>query len=216
MTVVGLSHHLGILTLLEDYILSFDGILHVVVVVETFLNPVTANGSVLSNYTSYHNVRMDTGGGGVTIFVHNTVTQKAPPEVILSIVTPDLNHFLTLKFRDMFLTGVYRRPGGQRTTFINELEQHCLSRSNHVLCGDFNFDLLSSNDTDVREYVETIVSNGFQILNDVDANSFTRLASKRILDHIVTDKLDKSFRVALRHSSRSDHCLIIYTQYGQQ
>lgn len=194
---------------LENYILSFDGILHVVVVVETFLNRDTINGCVLSNYTPYHNVRTDTGGGGVTIFVHDAVTQKASPEVILSIVTPDLNHFLTLKFREMYITGVYRRPGGQKTTFINELDEYCLSRSNNVLCGDFNFDLLSLNDNDVSEYVETIVSNGFLILNDVDATSVTRLASMRILDHVITDKLDKSFKMALRHSSRSDHCLII-------
>lgn len=194
---------------LENYIISFDGLIHVIIIVETYLNPSTISEIRLENYTPYHNFRTDVGGGGVTMFVHNTMNHESPPEVLLNVVTPDLNHFLSLKLRDMTLTGVYRRPAGQKSTFINELDEYCLSRNNHVICGDFNIDLLVPNDNNASNYIETIMANGFHILNEVNAESATRQASRTILDHVLTDKLDKSFKMAMVHSSRSDHCLII-------
>lgn len=126
--------------------------MYVIIVVETFLTPNNLDECYLQNYVPFHNVRDGVGGGGITIFLHKDIVQESPPEVLANIVTADLNHFITLRFNSVGIcvTGTYRRPAGNKTTFIKELDEYCLSKKNNVICGDFNLDILDTNDTDVH------------------------------------------------------------------
>lgn len=150
------------------------------------------------------------------MFVHNAIVEKSTPEVLTNIVTPELNHFITLRLNDVgiCITGTYRRPAGNKTNFIKELDEYCLSRKNNVISGDFNFDVLDTNDTDACEYRDSIAMRGFTLLNKIDVCSATRLVSRKILDHVITNKLHKDFKMALRHSSRSDHCMVVLSIKG--
>ncbi|MBN1252535.1 MAG: reverse transcriptase family protein, partial [Bacteroidales bacterium] len=74
------------------------------------------------------------------------------------------------------------------------------------------------NDKHVQNYVETLKINGFNILNDYDVNSFTYSENKNgnshvsILDHIFTDKFDKSsdFKIEIQNVCFSDHRALLF------
>lgn len=197
---------------LENYIMSFNGLVHMIVVVETFLTPENSHLCNLQNYTSFHNVRDGSGGGGVTIYVNEIVMSACSPTLVMSTVTDDLNHFMTINFKgtlDLNVTGVYRRPGGSERIFIDELDTYCLRRRKNIVCGDFNLNILDENDTQVCSYVDTITMRNFCVLNELNSRSCTRLVSRRILDHCVTDLVNKSYKLSIRHTSRSDHAILL-------
>ncbi|KAJ6650128.1 hypothetical protein Bhyg_05372, partial [Pseudolycoriella hygida] len=76
-----------------------------------------------------------------------------------------------------------------------------------LVIGDMNINLLDVNDWTVREYSETIYSNGFCILNKIDSLYATRISNtiSMILDHIVTDLFDKTYDMSYTDTSISDH-----------
>lgn len=197
---------------LQNYVMSFDGLIHVIVIIETFLTSENAHLCNLQNYKPFHNTRQGSGGGGITIFVHDIVMSTYSPTLVMSTVTNELNHFMTVNFKgtlDLNVTGVYRRPGGSERIFIDELDTHCLRRKKNILCGDFNMNILDDNDSQVCSYMDTITIRNYKILNEVNHRSCTRLVSGRILDHYVTDLVNNSYKLALRHTSRSDHAIMI-------
>jgi hypothetical protein len=79
----------------EQYIASFIGILHIIVISETWLTSLNLSTYRLQNYHEVHNVRQNVGGGGISIFVHNSLC-SITPKILIDLVTPHLNHFLVL------------------------------------------------------------------------------------------------------------------------
>lgn len=94
----------------ELYVASYPGLLHVVVISETWLNSYNYSTYQLRGYTAYHNVR-STDGGGISIFVHDTLCGIAP-DVLVNVTTTQLHHFLVVKIKSINTTIAvpYNRP----------------------------------------------------------------------------------------------------------
>lgn len=76
-----------------------------------------------------------------------------------------------------------------------------------MLLGDVNINLLDQN-LNVTRYMDTLISNGYNVLNEISASKPTRVDDSRgsisIIDHVVSDiQSDYSLHLADHHLS--DH-----------
>ena len=86
----------------EDLLLSLDNFaqagveIHVILLCETFLTTISVSLAEIKGYTSYHKVREDKIGGGVSIFVMDTITVN---NVYKTEFTKEIeSHFVNITF----------------------------------------------------------------------------------------------------------------------
>lgn len=165
----------------------------------------------LPNYKHVYNYRKTRKGGGVSIYIHDSIKYE---------VTEDLcengNHYLWVHIKKLSLNiGVIYKPGDSNnndflTTYSAQLEQ----RRRAIVFGDFNMDLLNA-DNHVTKYLNEIKGNGYEILNKINGLYSTRETSttKSILDHVCTNISNHSFNFSIIESCLSDHKQI-YLEIG--
>lgn len=87
-----INHLTNKLHLVEQYVAIYPGILHVIVISETWLTSQNFCTYRLHGYHDIHSV-ISTDGGSISIFVHKSIC-GITPKVLLDVVTPDRNQFL--------------------------------------------------------------------------------------------------------------------------
>lgn len=198
----------GKLDELSCIIKSFDStIIHLIILSETWINSEdVAKRTQLNDYTHYYNYRKHSKGGGVSIFVHNSVKHYLIEEHSF-----DDNHFLWVHIDKFCLDiGAIYKPGRtNHTDFLDYYSLQLEKRKRAIVFGDLNYDLLSA-DKSVRTYKYTIEESGFTLLNKIGKQYCTRETNetKTILDHVSSNIKQNRFHFAIIESSISDHKLI--------
>ncbi|CAH2105558.1 unnamed protein product [Euphydryas editha] len=103
--------------------------------------------------------------------------------------------------------GIIYRPGDTRIkNFMDLFSTQLERRKRAIIFGDFNIDLLSTNNY-VIEYMNRLEETGFQIINKIDRKFSTHGTSttSTILDHVYTNINNHSFNMSIIDSSLSDH-----------
>ena len=174
--------------------------------VETWLDEQEVNMYELKGYKALHSCRKKRGGGAA-IYIKNTIKiseldKTDPQEDIsgLSAVVGDNNLKVSL---------IYRPPSydyDQCNLYLETLMGKYPKK--HLIIGDFNVNLLDKHQNQVIEYKNTIVLNGYQILNRIDEQNATRvtLNSKSVIDHVITDLGNvNNCKVTVHSNAISDH-----------
>jgi hypothetical protein len=107
------------------------------------------------------------------------------------------------------MAGIYKPPDSNLNRFLTEFDKILERYSNLFIFGDLNVNLFNDNNS-VKNYVTTINSNGYRILNSTGLSMFTRHDTvnntKTCIDHITTDKfLNYNFLFATDHILDVDH-----------
>lgn len=205
-----INHLTNKLQFVEQYVAVFPGILHVIAISETCLTGDNNSTFRLQNYHEQHSVRPTSRGGGISIFVHNSICNTSP-KILVDVVTPDRNHFLVLELQSIKTTIAvpYRRPVNDNQhieRFLGELELYCLSRPYTVVMGDFNLNQLNNCYHDkLNDLLET---RGFVLANEISQRGITRSSSGTILDLCATNLLQFRHKLSLVHTSSSDHSIL--------
>lgn len=197
----------------ETYVDSFDGTLHVIIISETWVTPLTSQIVNLFGYEHIHNYRDDKEGGGLCIFLHQSLCTGNPIEVLVNEVTPDFNHFLVIKvpMTTRSIAVAYRRPLSNVTVFLDQLIQNCMGRTDCILFGDFNLNILDVGKHDLLNSV--LEPNGYMILNGIDLTFTTRRASGTILGLAITNKLDSEYLLSVIHHQASGHSILFVSTH---
>ena len=98
---------------------SYPGTLHIIAITETWLTIDNRHAFKLLNYTEFHNVRANSEGGGISIFVHDSLCDTIP-KILVDLVTPSRNHFLVLQIPDINYTIAVPYRRGSINEFIDE------------------------------------------------------------------------------------------------
>lgn len=157
----------------------------------------------IPGYTHYYHFRSNKIGGGVSIFVTNSLKHH-----LFEGLSQDDNHYLWIHLKELGLDiGTVYKPG--RTQLKNFLETFSIQlnqRKRAIIFGDFNLDLLEPSSS-VNEYMNTLEENGYKIINKITPEYCTRegYQKKSLLDHVSTNLKDHYFNFALIESSLSDH-----------
>lgn len=199
----------GKLDEIQCIIETFQKTIHVIVFVETWIKDDNeAQRLKLPNYTHYYNFRKTTRGGGVSIYVHNTLTHECIDEL-----SDDGDHYLWVHVDKLSLDigAIYRQPTANVNKFLENFDNQTAGRKRAVVFGDFNLNLLNE-DNSVKEYKFLLQGNGFRILNKVDMKYCTRQTqnSRTLLDHVCTNLRDNTYHMAIIDSAMSDHKQIYF------
>lgn len=166
----------------------------------------------LTNYKHIYNFRKNKKGGGVSIYVHNSIKSEVTEEI-----SQHGNHYLWIHIDKLSLNiGAIYKPGETNlNNFIDIYSAQLEQRRRTIVLGDFNIDLLSKN-CHTTKYLSEIEEAGYEILNKINKKYCTRETSTThtILDHVCTNLKNHSFSISIIESSLSDHKQI-YIEIGK-
>lgn len=190
---------------LSAIINSYKHTIHVIVISETWLHDNETQFYNIQQYEAFHNTRPTTAGG-VSIFIHNSLKGN-----IIYNDTTDYNNILGIEIKytnqKMHIFGIYKQPQSNTIHFLTHLEATLNTFKNSIYIGDFNINILKNNN-EVRQYMETVVSNGHIILNKIDQIHATRLNKTdggTIIDHVITDNIKSTYSLSLYDTPITDH-----------
>ncbi|KOB72962.1 Uncharacterized protein OBRU01_09696, partial [Operophtera brumata] len=132
---------------LQCVLKAISSTVHVIIITETWLRSEQhAKLHCLPNYTHIYNYRNDSRGGGVSIYIHNSITFETSEEVY-----KDGNHYVWVYLPKYALhIGAIYKPGSTSVrAFLDIFSMQLESRKSSLVFGDFNPDLLVT-DIDVK------------------------------------------------------------------
>ena len=153
--------HLNIRTIKKNFknfklfLSSLDFSFSVICFSETWFDDLDNLAYDLSIYINKHQVRSDSSGAGVSIYIHSSLKFKERPD--LSIISKDIEtltlEILSDKTRNILVNVLYIHPFGQSGQFANFLttffsRTKICNKDIHIV-GDFNLNLLD-HDTNKR------------------------------------------------------------------
>ncbi len=180
---------------------------------ETWLNAnnVELYSNCFPGYSHYHFCREHKKGGSISIYVDNSVS------VMDQILAETVNfEHLTLKLSigssNTVVSTIYRPPNTSLADFNNEFSSFVTNlqtnnKTDIVLIGDFNVNLLQYNDNNVRTFLNTAYSNNLCPL--ITLPSRLGMKSATLIDNIFTSFA--ASRSGLLYSNISDHFPIFAT-----
>ena len=185
---------------------------------ETWLDEVGNSLYELPNYISKHQVRDDCKGGGVSIYIHNSLSFKVLSNLCInSVDIESLSIELSLdNKRSTFVNVLYRPPNGkieQFETFLVKLlsSVHNANKDQHT-AGDFHLNLLDhESNKKVHDFLNIIYRNG--MIATINKPTRVTRTTATAIDHVLTNSfIDRNFKTAISKSDISDHfpiCFII-------
>lgn len=196
----------GKLDELRCVVKSFTSTLHVIVLTETWIKSEDeARQHQITGYYHYYNYRR-TRGGGVSIFIHQTLKHCLIEEKCINE-----NHYLWIHIENYSLDigAVYRT--GDFNTFLDTYSAQLNERKRGVTFGDFNINLLISERT-TKLYKDILKENDYKIVNKIDESYCTRetAKTKTLIDHVCTNLKDSEFHFAIIETPMSDHKQIYF------
>lgn len=194
--------------LLNEINIKFD----IIAISETWLEQDDSQESLLKleGYTLNHITRVDRKGGGVAIYVHNSLDYKN-----INVMSMNVNGIMECisvelcisNRRNIIVNCTYRTPGSDLQIFTEHIElmlKKVNNKKSIFLCGDLNIDLLKYNDNKgTKTFVDMMFSIGLYPLIDKP----TRITdhSATLIDNIFTNELDHNISSGLLISDISDH-----------
>lgn len=157
----------------------------------------------LPKYKHYYNYRKNKRGGGVSIYVHNSLKHSYIEELC-----ENDNHFLWIHLErfSVDIGAVYKPERTNDTEFMESYSQQLLNHKRSVVFGDYNYDLLKPNQV-TNKYKKMLQENAYVILNKIHPLYSTRETNKTktILDHASTYLKNNKFHLSIINSALSDH-----------
>lgn len=172
---------------------------------ETWLHNNEKDNFFMNGYHMIHNCRDSGGGGGIAIYLKNTIDYN-----IKESINQENNQILIINIpnKNINFGIIYRPPSTNISKFINFFDSILHKYKNTLFVGDININLLNDNNF-IKSYKNMLISNGFNILNDL--NQPTRVDNIRntttIIDHIISDCI-KDIQIILDDYAYSDHKII--------
>ena len=166
----------------------------------------------LENYTFKSNCRKSCKGGGVGLYIHDSLQYKIREDLKIMDEKVFESFFIeTLNLKNNLIFGtVYRSPKQESETvlcFMNHLKEclNAIDKSNKpcFIQGDFNFNLIDTDDTNVSDFKENMFDNSFYSL----INKPTRITdrSATCIDHIWSNVFDENILSGIITEMIADH-----------
>ena len=172
----------------------------------------------MPNYFSKHQARTDRRGGGVSIYIHNSLKFKERSD--LAINNKDKEsltlEILSDKTRNFLVSVLYRPPAGKYEQFENYLTTF-FSRTkscnkNIHIAGDFNLNLLDHNtNKKVQDFLNLIYQNS--LIPTINKPTRVSMKTATAIDNILTNSfVDTNSKSAIFKTDISEHfpiCLFL-------
>ena len=193
------------------YLINCEHTFDIIVLTETWAKDETHTLCHIPGYVSVHNFRSDRRGGGVSIFVKETIrfdtietlniSSDSIESAAITIYCPDSD-------KKINVLGIYRPPKGDANLFINKLSD-TLSQNNFtsdetIITGDFNICLLKENHSLVTDHFMNMMRTYFFHPLITRPTRFKN-NSATIIDHIWVNSVTK-VDSCIFYCDITDHC----------
>lgn len=184
--------------------------IHCIALTEVRLHEQQTSFFNIPHYTAFFSTRAD-GYGGSALYVHDSINAH----LIEKKSTNNIEYVLVNLFElSASVAVVYKQPSVNDDLFIDFMHRFIENKKNIIIVGDMNLNLLVDTNT-IKQYVDTVSSNGYIVLNKITDTFATRSAtrthnnsittSNTLIDHVLTDCAHFSFRLSQCDTSLSDH-----------
>lgn len=160
----------------------------------------------IDNYNAFYcNKQMNSGG--VALFCHGSMSCSSLFQMNLSNVDILGVSILSLNLK---IIVVYKQPTVNLSNFLPVIDCLLEKYRKCIIVGDLNIDLLKNN-TDSLRLSNTIIANGYTILNKIDPMFATRTATRdgstthTIIDHALSDINTYKYHLSILPTALSDH-----------
>ena len=168
----------------------------------------------IEGYNPIHQIRKNRKGGGIAIFVRNSLLYKIRDD--LSINCDDIES-LSIEIvndhtKNIVINVVYRPPDGDlsisETFFRKILSENSNANKTRFLAGDFNINVLDYENMRIMRIMRMFEFSMIPTINKpTRVTSYTATA----IDNIITNSiLDKDFKSAIIKTDLSDHFPVIF------
>ena len=204
---------------IESYISQLEFMFDVITVSETWFAENTHVGVFnISGYELHYVSRNDGRGGGVAIYINETLRYRRVESKCLSV--DDCFECLTMEIiingsKNVIIACIYRKPDSQMEKFTCHLEElFGKIKNNKVLyiTGDFNIDLIKQDaHSQTKHFIDTIFSMGLFPL--ITKPSRITNHSATLIDNIFTNNTQHKNISGLVINDITDH-LPVFAVYG--
>ena len=195
---------------LEYIILNSTNIIHTIIVTEVNISDTCKTLYMIDNYDMYSELRSGRKGGGIIIYIHNSIkftrlmTSTLHFECLLGRIETNYGYTIAI-------CAVYRPPNTDKRLFINELSRIISSypmKADYLLLGDCNIDLKRVNNI-VNLYTDSMSERGLQccITQHTRVENRKEVITKTCIDHIFARITSEKFstRSAVITTAPADH-----------
>ena len=194
----------------QAYLNSLHHNFSVIGLTETWLNKENNNNYPLPNYFYVGKIRENKTGGGVGLYVNEAYPFKERNDLNINIEDVMESQFIELKAKptSVIVGVIYRPPNNKFAAFkdsLNELLEKLDSQKKKcILMGDFNFDLLKSEENPhVNDFLNQMFSSCFYPL--ITRPTRITNSSASLIDNIFVNNLEESFTSGILFTDLSDH-----------
>ena len=184
---------------------------HIIVLSETWLKDINCNTALITGYSAVHCTREHQNSGGISIYVRNDIDFKHLVHLTYSNNTIEsLAIEISINNKPIIIVGIYRPHSDTIYNFTNALNNiiHDNSLSNKSVCitGDFNINLLNTDNNSVNNFIDNMHSSHF-LTNITKPTRFPSNINDRIslLDHVWCNFINKHISGIIQ-ADISDHC----------
>lgn len=182
----------------------------VICISETKLNPQNSSNVNISEYNFIHGDSL-TNAGGVGLYIKNTLKYNLRSDLNLSLSScEDMWIEITGKSKkqNIIVSNIYRHPNADIAIFQKKLCETLIklenSKSQYIITGDININLLKSNCKKINDYKDMLSSVGCNSLISSPSRFFTN-CTPSLLDHVYTNLSNRSKTSGLCLFDISDH-----------
>lgn len=177
---------------------------HIIILTENWItSEEDAKSYELSGYRHIFNYRLNSRGGGVSIYLNNTIKYEITVDLI-----ENRNHYLWIEINKLSLNigVIYKPPDTNVKEFLDVYCSQIKKRKRCIVFGDFNIDTLKKTSSS-KEYLSAVEDLGYTFLNKNTRKYSTRVtnSTSTILDHVWTNLPNHEFNFSIIKSSLSDH-----------
>ena len=164
----------------------------------------------LPGYNVLHQIRKNSRSGGISIFVHESLSFKRRQYLGISLEAMESLSIsiLSKKCKNIILNTIYRPSNGDIKICENHFKNDTLNK-HIVLAGDFNLNVL---DFESNKKIENFINPMFCYGMIPNINKSTRVTANTAtaIDHIVTNvTIETDFKAGILKSCISDHFAIM-------
>ena len=203
----------------KDFYKSLNTKFSIICLTETWANDSDINQNSLfqlEGYISVHQIRKRRKGGGIVIFIGDSLLYKLRSD--LTINCEDIEslsiEILNSQTRNIIFNVIYRPPNGDlnvcETFFKKILSDSSAVNKTFFLAGDFNINLL---DFETNKKVQSFVNLMFEFSMIPTINKPTRVTkhTATAIDNIITNCIINSdFKSAIVKTDLPDHLPIMF------
>ena len=194
-------------------LLSFSDSPHIICLSETFLSDSTPDEYIsIADYTLYRRDRQNKAGGGLAIYVHNSVSVTEMQELQSKCIE---GIWLRVQLQNMakVIGFIYRPPSSDTQwteEFTNILEKTQTLNTEMIIMGDFNIDLTQENHK-TRKWKHLM--NTFGLTQTVKEPTRVTKNSATLIDHVYTSSLNtvEEIDTSVAKITISDHFAVVVT-----